>query len=230
MTLAHRYRNLENPLRAERRVEIVLLVIGLLLLLQLLWGGFRTIFPSVPDPVQPRPNALKVIQLQAGEQIDPELRAEIAARPLFWAGRRPVEVKPAAEAVAEAKPDPSENQKPGKIEGIKLTGVFGSGDSAGIIVLSKGKKRRVMVGEEVNGWVLQSVESTEAVLGSGDSKASLALKQGAIAVSPAEDEALPEASDTNDGKGQKAKSKRSAAQKKSNDTLTLGRRTPSNKT
>ncbi|TDG15118.1 hypothetical protein E2F43_02460 [Seongchinamella unica] len=230
MNLGHRYRNLENPLRAERRVELVLIAVVLLLIVQFLWGGFRSLFPFVPDPVQPRAKSLQVIQLGISEQIDPEMRAQIAARPLFWPGRRPLEAMSEAESVAQAQADSSEEQKPGKIDGVKLTGVFGSGDAAGIIVLAKGKKRRVMVGEEVNGWELQSVEPTEALLSTGDRKASLVLRQGAIEKPQSGDEAAPAGSDGSAGEARKAKSQPGATQKKSNDTLTLGRRAPSNKT
>ena len=229
MSLTDRYRNLEDPLRTERRVELVLIVVALFLLLQLLWGIFQALFPSVPDPVQPRPNSLQVAQLETEAQIDSELRAEIAARPLFWSSRRPLESISKADAVAAAKAEQEESQKPGKIDGVKLTGVFGSGEAAGIIVLAKGKKRRVMVGEEVNGWKLVSVDLSEAVFSNSGRDARLALKQGTIQVSQVDSATSAEGSVEAKQSRKSSKAKRKAEPEPANDTLTLGGRAQAKK-
>lgn len=230
MNLADRFRGLEDPLRTERRVELVLIVLAALLVLQLLWGGVRAMFPSMPEPVQPRPNSLKVLKLNSSEPIDPELRGEISARPLFWAERRPPQAKSAAEAVAEAKQEENSKPKSGKIDGVKLTGVFGSGESAGIIVLSKGKKHRVRVGEEINGWKLQSVGESEAVFSAGGRESRLALKQGTIQVATQEETAAAPAAAPGDsgGSGKKPRKAKTQPVAKSNnsDSLTLGGRAP----
>lgn len=227
MNLAQRYRNIEDPLRTERRVELVLVLVVLLLVLQLLWGGFRAFFPALPEPLQPRPDSLRVSEMVAGEQVDPELRAEIAARPLFWASRRPLE--PVAGTLAEAEAETeAEASKPGKIDGVKLTGIFGGGENAGIIVISKGKKRRLMLGEEINGWELQSVQPSEALFIGGGRKTVLTLKQAVIQAAP---EASPEtadakvAADERAGKEKKAPAKRrETSQENDRGSLTLGGR------
>ncbi|RLQ23688.1 hypothetical protein DWB85_00590 [Seongchinamella sediminis] len=233
MNLVDRYRNLEDPTRAERRVELALVLVLLLLALQLLWGGFRALFPALPEPVQPRPDSLQVSELVVGVEVDPGLRAEIAARPLFWPSRRPPE--PEVEALAEAQPEAeAEAGKPGKIDGIQLTGIFGGGESAGIIVINKGKKRRLMVGEKINGWELASVQPSEALFINGDRKTALVLKQAVIqaapAVSPAA-AAAQAAADDRAGKPKKASAKqRETSQPEDSGSLTLGGRARPNQT
>lgn len=224
MNLADRYRRLEDPLRTERWVELALVAVVLLLAVQVLWGAFRASFPSVPEPVTPRPNSLRVAQLEAEDPVDPDLRAEISARPLFWSSRRPLESEPQADVVAQAQADQEKKQKPGKIDGVKLTGVFGSGEATGIIVLAKGKKRRVMVGEEIDGWNLKSVDPSEAVFTSSGREARLALKHRAVEVSQADSATATEDSDKAGKQGKAAKAKRKAESKPANDTLTLGGR------
>jgi hypothetical protein len=43
-------------------------------------------------------------------------------------------------------------------------GVFGSADSGGVIALVKGKKQRLLAGEDVLGWRLESVHPDRAIL------------------------------------------------------------------
>jgi len=188
MSLLQRYRGQVDPLRSERAAELAVLVLLGLLVLQLLWGAYRGIFPDIPEPVSPTAEALEVQPLNATVDVSPELRNEIRQRPLFWATRRPVDpVAPLATATAEAK---AEQKQAAKIAGLELAGVFGAGESAGIIVLAKekNKKHRVMVNEEIRGWTLESVSSTEAVLSSNGRQATLALQRGDIWV-PSQDAA-----------------------------------------
>ncbi len=188
MSLLQRYRGQVDPLRSERAAELAVLVLLGLLLLQLLWGAYRSIFPAIPEPVQPTAEALEVQSLNAAVDVPPELRNEIRQRPLFWVTRRPLDpVAPLATATAEAK---AEQKQAAKIAGLELAGVFGAGESAGIIVLAKEKnqKHRVMVNQEIKGWTLESVSSTEAVLSSNGRQATLALQRGDIWV-PSQDAA-----------------------------------------
>ena len=188
MNLATRYRDLQDPLRAERKTELVLVVLVVLFLLQLLWGGFRAIFPSSADPVLPREASLRVNPAQELSQVDPDLRAEIVSRPLFWATRRPLVVQSEADlqAAKEAKQQQAEEKKAGKIDGVKLAGIFGGGDTAGIIALSKGKKHRLVIGQEIDGWKLDSVEPTAATFSSNGRTSQLQLKQVEIKASSVE--------------------------------------------
>ncbi|TGD74101.1 hypothetical protein E4634_08175 [Mangrovimicrobium sediminis] len=160
-------------------MELVLVVLALLLLVQLAWGVFRLVVPSLSSPLPPAADALVVGAVHAGSVLDEEQRAEFRNRPLFWESRAPVAV---AEPVKVSR-KPKADEKLGKLNGVKLTGVFGSGDSAGIIFSSKGKEHRVMVGEAVNGWRLETVEPQRAVFSGNDKQAELLLEQVAIPVS-----------------------------------------------
>ncbi|MEH6585325.1 MAG: hypothetical protein V7720_02145 [Halioglobus sp.] len=172
MSVFARYRGLSDPLRTERRVELLVLIFVVLLLLQFVWGGYRAMFPPIPDPVRPMPDSLQIAEVLGLDVASPEERAQIRQRPLFWASRAPLVPEP-----EKPKPKPAKTNvaKPGKIENVKLSGVFGGGDTGGVIVIAKGKKRRVMVGEELDGWTLESVDPVSAIFTSGAQQASLAL-------------------------------------------------------
>ncbi len=177
-----RYRGLVDPLRTERRVEGAVVILLLLLGLQLLWGAYRTLAPALPEPVLPTAEALTVQNLRATQVPAPEMRGEIRQRPLFWVTRRPSESAARDNANAAMAEQALADSEPGDIEGLQLAGVFGTGKSAGVIVLATEKKRkhRVMVDEEVNGWTLQSVTTTEALFSRNGQRATLALQRGNI--------------------------------------------------
>jgi hypothetical protein len=160
-----RYAPVADPLRSERRVELVVVVLLVLLLLQLLWAGGRLLLARDIAPVAPAPDSLRVAELPTPAVVSAEDSAAVQSRPLFWAERRPVEgslaiVEAEAEAAAKEKAAP-------KMKDVALLGIFGSGGSGGAIVAVKGKQRRVTVGEAVEGWRLQSVAANEAVFVSG---------------------------------------------------------------
>lgn len=173
--LVQRYRVSDDPLRTERRVEAVVLLVLALLVLQLLWGLVRFILPGTADPVVPNAESLQVTSLLGAAEVSAEEREEITRRPLFWDGRTPVAVAAQAAAGAEAKPA---EQKLASLDGVKLAGIFGAGQEAGIIVINKGKKQRLSVGQDINGWTLDSVDPTLAVLSSGGRQAQLKLELG----------------------------------------------------
>ena len=90
--------------------------------------------------------------------------ADFSLRPVFAIKRVPppqpvideteelsVEVAPTSEIV-------------GSIDGVRLLGIFGSGEVAGAIIrLDNGERQRLPVGELVNGWALQSLEQRGAL-------------------------------------------------------------------
>lgn len=177
--LLERYRVTTDPLRAERRVELIALVCLLLLLLQLLWGLFRALLPPEPLPVLPTAESMQVAAIAGGGVLDPEAREDIVQRPLFWASREPLGAEPVKKSTAaEAAKKNSAEKKPETLKGVKLVGVFGAGDDAGIIVLSKGKKHRLTLGEELDGWKLNSVEPGKADFIAGARTAQLELQRG----------------------------------------------------
>ena len=93
---------------------------------------------------------------------------EIRDRPLLWAARRPF-VAPVSVPVVKA-PEP----KPFK--GFQLVGLFGNGDSVGVIVSLKGKTQRMRPGETFGEWKLKSVGANDAVFSSGSQEETLVLK------------------------------------------------------
>ena len=167
--LPARYRVTTDPLRTARRLELVLLALLAVLLLQLAWGGLRLASLEQPESVLPAADSLQVRQLLKVAQVEPAQRAQLRERPLFWASRRP---QGAADSVAA-----KEDKKVGEIAGVRLVGVFGSGDSAGIIVtLKESGRKRLLIGEKVNGWKLLSVSGNEAVLSASGRKKTLTLQ------------------------------------------------------
>ena len=223
MSILARYQGLSDPIRTERRIELIVLVLLALLLLQLIWGSYRAMFPPIPDPVRPMRESLQIADVLGLSMASPEQRAQIRQRPLFWASRAPVIPEP-----AKPKPKPAETKtaKPGKIENVKLAGVFGGGDSGGVIVIAKGKKRRLMVGEELNGWKLQSVEPISAVFNSGDQQVTLALSIVEISQAQAPENQAPtddQAAKVQKNPDTKNKPKRNAKKKaEAPDSLRLG--------
>jgi hypothetical protein len=78
------------------------------------------------------------------------------------------------------------------LEGVKLQGVFGSGDTAGIIALVKDKKQRILLGEQLRGWTLDSVSPDRVVLISDGRRQELFLRTAkVVAVEPAAQEPGP---------------------------------------
>jgi hypothetical protein len=127
----------------------------------------------MPEAVSPAADALAVRGVSQAARVTTGQSEEILARPLFWEGRRPVE-----DILPPAGTD--ENAPPGQMKGVALLGVFGGGDSAGIIVRIKDQKRRVMVGEEINGWELQSVQPKTVVFAAGGRTRELKLRHGRL--------------------------------------------------
>lgn len=200
--LRARYAVEANPLRTERRVELVALVLGLLLCMQFLYSGVRFAMDVSPSAVMPAADALQVAKLRQNLRVDEEQSAGVRERPLFWYSRRAVAAEPLAQ---DQQPDIQSTAK--ELKGAKLLGVFGSGDTAGIIALVMGKKQRILQGEKLQGWTLQSVEPHRVVLVDGPRQQELLLMHGdvvAAAPTPPDAKAAPAGSDkVISGDGQK---------------------------
>ena len=165
----NRYRVTTEPLRSERKIELAVLLLALVLCLQLLYSGARLLMLGGPSAIPPAADALNVHQIQSTGGVTAEQRGEIVTRPLFWESRRPLD-EPAI--VAEEEPS---RGKVGQLKGVKLLGVFGGGETAGIIVQVKDKKRRILLGEEIRGWSLQSVAPDRVVLAADGRTSELVL-------------------------------------------------------
>lgn len=174
-----RYRVSTEPLRTQRRIELVVLVLLLVLCFQLLYSGARFAAVSMPEAVAPAADALVVKAVGSTGDVSRAQSAEIQGRPLFWEGRRPLE----APTVVVEQREPT--KKAGKLKGIKLLGIFGAGESAGIIVSEQGKMRRILQGEELAGWTVDAVNPDSVVFKSGDRSETLLLRQGMVSNTPA---------------------------------------------
>ena len=90
----------------------------------------------------------------------PELSSfDFIFRPVFALTRKPP-VEPDLSSVDEAEPAAAETEVSlvESMDGVKLLGIFGSGEVEGAIVrLDSGEKRRLVTGEKLDGWELQSV-------------------------------------------------------------------------
>jgi hypothetical protein len=174
-----RYKVNANPLFSERRVELVAVVLTSLLLLQLLYSALRLSVLSEPESIAPASDVMAVSDRMAVEVVSAELSEELRARPLFWSSRR-VQV---SEPVASSQVKTAAASK-SKLDKIKLVGIFGGGESAGIIALVNGNKRRILLGESVEGWSLDSVARNEVVFADGARRETLILQTQKYIVTP----------------------------------------------
>lgn len=162
--LRARYAGQADPLRSERRVELMLVGCGGLLLALALYLLLRIVLATDVEPIAPAPDSVRVATLAVGEALPVEEREALLARPLFWAGRLPEEAAGEPAVVAEA-------EKPGKaaprMKDVTVHGVYGSGETGGVILSVKQRELRVAVGDEVEGWRLEGVTGDSAVFVSG---------------------------------------------------------------
>lgn len=173
-SLRARYAESADPLRTQRRIELVAVLLGLFICLQVVFGLFGVAVFSGPGAIEPAADSLRVPAVIAPGEVAAAERQEITARPLFWVGRRPLDnpgdgPPPEAPAVAGKQ-----------LKDVRLVGLFGGGDKAGVIVLVKDKKQRILRGEELEGWTLEAVEAGEAVFTRGGGRELLALKHVAV--------------------------------------------------
>lgn len=92
-------------------------------------------------------------------------------RPLFWPSRAPIESQ--QPEVIEEVSVPSDVADPEVLEGVKLVGVFASGDVKGGILQSEDAERsRLYLGESLSGWQLTEVGQRSVTFMSGDNVSS----------------------------------------------------------
>ncbi|MEP1471520.1 MAG: hypothetical protein ABJK25_11140 [Halieaceae bacterium] len=169
--LRSRYRQTENPLQTQRYLELAVVLVTLLFLLLLVLTAVRLAVLTEPATRLPAPGSLVVADAVASGVVTSEMRGEITSRPLFFPSRRPLSAEPPpAPVVKESGAQKSELDK------VKLLGVFGGGESAGVILLVEGKKQRILIGEEVKGWKLKSVDLNQVQFSSGGKLETLVLQ------------------------------------------------------
>jgi hypothetical protein len=168
--LPARYREQQSPLKTERWVELVALIVLGSVGLRLLLGLFGLAVDGGPEPLRPAQDSLAVQTLQLDEGVPPDQRAEILSRPLFWQSRRPL--VPPKKVVVKPKAT-----TPQKLKGVVLHGVYGAGagDGLGLIATVDGRMTRIAKGQTVKGWQLKSYENGVARFSSGGRKTTLPL-------------------------------------------------------
>jgi hypothetical protein len=138
------------------RVAVGLLVLGAL------WVGWALISEPSVDPQLP-PDSLFEPPTAASSEMALD-SVDFVFRPLFETDRRPAEGVTGPLDIEVVDTEASEAQ----LEDVTLIGVFASGDAQGVILRkADGTRFRLVEGEEVDGWRLQSVEPRSAVFASG---------------------------------------------------------------
>lgn len=172
-----RFRGTSDPLRSERKVELVAIVLTILLIVQVIYGVVSLSLNAQPNPILPSPDSLQVGALQGAGHVTAQQSNELRARPVFWPTRRPVSEDPTA--AVESKP---QSAKKNELDAVKVMGVIGSGESAVVIALVKGKKKRILLGDKVVGWTLASTRNGEAVFTAYGKSQTLKLKHSQVAI------------------------------------------------
>ena len=157
-SLVQRYRVVGDPLFTERRVELVALMLTVLLLVQLFYSITGLALPQQPKSKLPSADTLVIGELQRYAVMTPQQSADVKARPVFWETRRPLSAELKAPVVAQ-KPKAKKNE----LDKVRLLGIFGVGDSAGVIALVQGKKKRILQGDKMVGWTLESISTDHVV-------------------------------------------------------------------
>jgi hypothetical protein len=198
--LLHRYRESENPLKTLRRLELGTLLLAVFVVV---WSSLTALAVTVgggPAPIPPADDTLRVKALGLEQPLDAESSEMVVERPLFWAGRRPIEVVPVRE-VAPAKPTGT-----GKLEGVTLHGVYGQGASLGAIATVDGRLTRISADRPVKGWRLVSYDEGQVTFEKGGRRQTLPLELTAPSVKvAATPKPAPAASDANTSQQQERK-------------------------
>ncbi len=167
--LRARYAVQADPLRTERRVELVLLSLSGALFLLALYLLLRIVMATSIEPIAPTSDSVRVAALAESEAPTAEARGRLLARPLFWVERRPTTAPTDAAVIAEAEAEAARKAAP-LMKNVTLHGVYGSGEAGGVILSVEQRQLRLAVGEEIEGWRLERVTGDSAVFVNGDAR------------------------------------------------------------
>ncbi len=169
--IADRYLGAGGAGSTERKVELLAIGLGLLLILQLVYSGISLATLSGPDAVLPSLEGVADAQPVPVDRVTAEQREAMGARPLFWTSRRP-SIGSSETAAAAGKR--------GQLDKVRVMGVFGSGATAGAIVLVEDERQRMLLGEELQGWTLDAVHQDRVDFSRADRQETLHLVKGDI--------------------------------------------------
>lgn len=102
---------------------------------------------------------------EQGQTISAE---QAVNRPLFWQGRRPVQI----EVVEEQAPEPVKIEP---IAGVQLVGVIVTGELKAALLRVDDVAQRVQVGDEVKGWAVTEVTGSTVHLRAGSERTELSI-------------------------------------------------------
>ena len=126
-----------------------------------------------PAPLRPDPATLAVASLQSAAPVGTAAVRSALERPLFAVTRRPAEV------VSQVGDNaPVETRGPAELRPIGLIGSAGGGV---LLLRREGRVRRVVVGNQIDGWTLTAIEERRARLVRGDEVRELILQRAGSA-------------------------------------------------
>ena len=183
--IRRRYRDAQEPLRSERRVELLLIALAGVVALQLMAFAWHYIASRTTPSIAPAADSLLVAERLGPGSIGAAQSRMLQARPVFWASRRPV---PEA-LLSEQAPAAVDAQA---LEDFALTGVLAAGAQGQALVTHKGTSLRLAIGESIEGWTLAQVMSDTAVLVSAGGREVYTLAPVAIPEGAVPEGAIPE--------------------------------------
>jgi hypothetical protein len=113
--------------------------------------------------VKPIPPSQTAFAAWDADDYDPaSVEPAVLQRPLLWSSRRPLAPVVAQPSSTE---DSNEDKGPTKaaLAGYRLAGMFHSDLDAGVIVVGPKKRTRLVVGDEIDGWMLEEVKADTAI-------------------------------------------------------------------
>lgn len=165
--LRQRYAVPHEPLRSERRVELAVVVLALVVVVQLPILLGRYFVAGQVRAVAPAPDSLTVVSRNPVRTLSQQQSMEVLARPVFFASRRPLEPLTGS---AAADADMDDGKKAGSLKGLKVLGIVENGEKSRVIVSYKDEQRRLLKGESIAGWRLMEVLPGRVVFESGDER------------------------------------------------------------
>ena len=180
MNLRARYLGKGPPHRAERGVELALLLVLAVVLIQLFTVAWTYIRDAKVGTVAPAAVVLSVASSEQRRSITGSDSMQIKSRPLFWSSRRPE--APIPEVIIAEKD--GDQKAAGRIKGLVVTGAVGAGDQGMAIVEYKGEQFRVRVGDELEGWTLLPIVGGRVIFASATQRDERLLTPLPIAESP----------------------------------------------
>lgn len=133
------------------RAAVLAVVAGVVVAAALVLGTDR------PEPLPMAESALQA-EVLVVSSADPRTSNDAVYRPLFWQERRPLQ--------APQQPVVREVVQESRLEGVQLLGVVVA-DGASVAILDvRGTRKRLALGEQLEGWQLLTVDAEQATFSS----------------------------------------------------------------